>query len=161
VALIHLSWSPGLLKVSVLGFLKMQEFMIILVTAGSVVCVKYGNFCHVLEQLFSFFTARSFLIVHFSQYVTGLFCYNFSSLHRALCSLLASRSTHEAWKPFRGSVTLNPGAASLILISLADSPLELSLIRGQHGHRDVTKALLLPSIFRGKSVAAKWPPPVP
>lgn len=36
----------------------MQQFMIILVTAGSVVCTKYGNSHHVLEQLFSFFTAR-------------------------------------------------------------------------------------------------------
>jgi hypothetical protein len=38
---------------------------------------------------------------------------------------------------------------------------QLNVIGGQHGYRDVTKALLLPSICGGKSNSAKWSPPVP
>jgi hypothetical protein len=63
-------------------------------------------------------------------------------------------------------ITLTPYAYSAYTSHLATLALErtrtgLLPCKPSHGRRDVTKALLLPSIFRYKSIYTKWPPPVP
>jgi hypothetical protein len=63
-------------------------------------------------------------------------------------------------RPLRSSTLLRKArliASRVEIINLW----RLNFIGGQHGHRDITNALLLPSIHGEESDAANWPPPVP
>jgi hypothetical protein len=49
----------------------------------------------------------------------------------------------------------------LILVVSGAAAGKLNVTGGQHDCRDVTKALLLPSLHRSKSIDTKWPQPGP